>query len=135
MKCKNVTKLVKAWLDGELEPARARLVERHVAECPDCRAQAADFGEISLAVRSYAAGPVPALDVGRVLERSRQCERESARIVTALRHIAAAAAIILFVSGVGALVFERGPAPDDVLASLDPVLDFMLSDPTWADEI
>ena len=103
MKCKSASVLIKAWLDGELEPTRAARVERHVAECPGCRAVAADFGEISLAVRSFAAGPVPALDVGRVLARSRHFERESARLVMALRRIAAAAAIVLVASGVGAV--------------------------------
>jgi len=137
MKCKKVIPWIKAWLDDELDPARAALVERHVTSCPACRALAADFGEVSLAVRSFAAGPVPALDVGRVLECSRQRERESARIVTSLRRIAAAAAVILFVSGVGAWRqwFDDRPSADDTVASLDPVLDFLFSDPIGADEI
>jgi anti-sigma factor RsiW len=141
MRCKKVTPLIKAWLDGELEPGRAVPVEQHVAGCPPCRALAADFGEVSLAVRSFASGPVPPLDVRAVVLRSRQVERESALVITSLRRIAAAAAVVFFLSGAGAWgqwLQHRGDATvdaSDALDDLDPVLEFFQTDPTWTDEI
>ncbi|HPC82643.1 MAG TPA: zf-HC2 domain-containing protein [Thermoanaerobaculaceae bacterium] len=42
--------LVARWLDGELEPAAAARVERHLADCPECQAEAARWRLVSEAL-------------------------------------------------------------------------------------
>lgn len=37
MRCRKVHKLISIALDGELDDARRRAVDRHVGRCPDCR--------------------------------------------------------------------------------------------------
>jgi len=37
MRCRKVQKLISIALDGELDEARRRAVDRHVGRCPDCR--------------------------------------------------------------------------------------------------
>jgi anti-sigma factor RsiW len=37
MRCRKVHKLISIDLDGELDDARRRAVDRHLRQCPDCR--------------------------------------------------------------------------------------------------
>ena len=38
--CEHIKSILIPWLTGELEPEEARLVENHLAECPECRREA-----------------------------------------------------------------------------------------------
>ncbi len=58
--CEFAEKLI-AWLDQELPDQDARLVEQHLAKCPECRKRRAVYSEISSRLAAYcdamAAGP------------------------------------------------------------------------------
>ncbi len=52
MKCENVRKLLVAYLDGEVSRSESRLIQRHVAECQQCRAEIAALRETQNRVRA-----------------------------------------------------------------------------------
>jgi hypothetical protein len=52
MKCENVRKLLVAYLDGEVSRSESRLVQHHVTECQQCRAEVAALRETQNRVRS-----------------------------------------------------------------------------------
>jgi anti-sigma factor RsiW len=87
---------LKAWLDGELDSARAREVERHVAACSGCQAEAADFRAVSSRLRAAGAAPAPDADV--VLARARRLQSEERQLVFSLKLLSAAAALVLGIS-------------------------------------
>jgi len=45
LRCWIVRRRLVAWIDGEIPPAQALRVERHVVDCPDCRTLAAHLGD------------------------------------------------------------------------------------------
>lgn len=69
MQCRDAQRKLSAAMDGALDPASARSLARHVAQCPECRELAADFSHVDQQVRS-----LPKLDPetdlsARLLER------------------------------------------------------------------
>ena len=85
--CEFATKLV-AWLDRELDPAEAAAVERHVAECPECRELAKVYQDVSLAFARYREDAALPQDMPRSKRRP--------PILAIASAVAAAAAIVLF---------------------------------------
>jgi anti-sigma factor RsiW len=51
MTCDEIRAMIGPWLDGELEPADARAVERHVTTCEACAREMADLRALSGAIR------------------------------------------------------------------------------------
>lgn len=49
--CSEIRPLLSAFGDGELEPAELLRVARHVAQCPDCEREAADFSAVGIHLR------------------------------------------------------------------------------------
>ncbi|HTW88222.1 MAG TPA: zf-HC2 domain-containing protein [Candidatus Binataceae bacterium] len=49
--CSEIRPLLSAFGDGELEPPELLKVARHVAECPDCEQEAADFSALGINLR------------------------------------------------------------------------------------
>jgi hypothetical protein len=95
------------YLDGELDDAHRRLVEEHLAACPDCRAELERSRKLEDLLRTVPAGAAPEAErfIAGVRSRSRSA---------APWRMAAAAAVML---GVLALVLRSGtPAPLDVEA-------------------
>jgi anti-sigma factor RsiW len=69
MRCGKVQKLISARLDGRLDAARDEAVRRHIAECAQCRAFAADLATIPEALDSLSA-PEPRWGfTGRLMAR------------------------------------------------------------------
>ena len=68
MNCEQALVLISAALDGELTEAEKSELERHLDECPDCRAISEDFGVISVALSAMNA-EAPADLIGRVNEQ------------------------------------------------------------------
>lgn len=69
MQCQKVQRKISAYMDGELDAAASRSIERHISQCGACREMAADFKEVDVLVRG-----LPKLDmgpdfVGQLLER------------------------------------------------------------------
>ncbi|MBN2381449.1 zf-HC2 domain-containing protein [bacterium] len=54
MKCKNVLKLLSAYLDGELDKTRMEQISEHLETCETCRAHLLQLQEISDSIKSFA---------------------------------------------------------------------------------
>jgi hypothetical protein len=52
MRCENVRKLLVAYLDGEVGTSESRLIQHHVAECQQCRAEIAVLQKTQNRVRA-----------------------------------------------------------------------------------
>jgi anti-sigma factor RsiW len=114
--------------DGEISPDEAADIERHLAECRECR-QAAD---VLHAVRTHiAAWPKPAAadDMAeRVLERIRG---QAARVLSLKSHLrltAAAAAVLLVASLAAIPFFPRSAEAPPVDSIADVALDTMMTE-------
>jgi anti-sigma factor RsiW len=70
------TMLVHAYLDGELDPAKALEVERHIETCADCAAELAQTAELRAAMREempyYRASPALRAKLTRAARPARQ---------------------------------------------------------------
>jgi anti-sigma factor RsiW len=64
-----------AWLDGELAPARARVIERHVAACDRCGSLAEDLRRAIAACRMAGDCRIPATIHRRARARAAQMLR------------------------------------------------------------
>ena len=69
MQCQKVQRKISAYIDGELDAASSRSVERHISQCGICREMVADFADVNVLVRG-----LPKLDmgpdfIGQLLER------------------------------------------------------------------
>ncbi|MBN2308104.1 MAG: zf-HC2 domain-containing protein [Candidatus Hydrogenedentes bacterium] len=60
MMCADVQQQLVHFADGELEPARAREIERHLAQCAKCRALLGALGRADGALRALAREEPPA---------------------------------------------------------------------------
>ncbi|HVR76251.1 MAG TPA: zf-HC2 domain-containing protein [Planctomycetota bacterium] len=96
MDCTSSRKVLKTYLDGELEPSCARAVDEHVKSCPDCRAACTDYRRIAGSIRS-ALRVAPSPRSVRILERCRWRAREENDIIRSLQRVAAVAAALLVI--------------------------------------
>lgn len=67
-RCARVGRELSAWLDGELAPGAAALVEAHIASCRGCTAHAGRVGRARRALRAQPVEEVPDL-TGEILAR------------------------------------------------------------------
>lgn len=138
--CRQIEPLLKAWLDGELEPPRDAAVEQHVAACSACREAAGDFRAISRRLRALAEAPVVPASAFAVLARVREAAGEERLCVRSLQRIALSAAALLAVA-LGATFWSADAGAQDALtvggaaAGLDSVLEVAFSDLSWRDEL
>lgn len=109
MSCRDYSDAIPALLDGELDLAAQRQVERHVEACPSCRALVADLRTIQAAAFTLDRVELPAHLLprlhARLDEEPRQPER-TARVTFpqtrgAMTAWLAAAAALLLVTGAG----------------------------------
>ena len=104
MDCERADRLIRREIDGELDPELAAELSEHLKACAACAARARTGRRISEAIRAAAPAPgalAPALDPEEILRRSRRSSQEEASLVRILRRVAAAAALITLVSGIG----------------------------------
>jgi len=67
--CNTMAELIQAYVDGQLGPDDASLVEMHVAECPDCAIQLSELHDVTtLMVEKLAPARVSTTFVDRVVE-------------------------------------------------------------------
>lgn len=69
MQCEKVQRQISAYMDGELDQATVRSVERHISQCGECRKVAADFQAVDALVRRLPDFDMSDDFVGKLLER------------------------------------------------------------------
>ena len=124
MRCRNAKRWLSAAQDAELDPARERDLRRHLAECPQCQAFAADLSRFaSMLDRWSASEPRPGF-TQRTMARleDQQSERLWLREwIEALRPLTAAAAAIALFCGIALAFAMNGESNGQSAASEDPV--------------
>jgi len=71
MRCLDVQLELEAYVDGELSPEQAALLEQHVADCDGCRAQLARLQAVTAALETWPLVAEPAQLTARVMGRVR----------------------------------------------------------------
>jgi anti-sigma factor RsiW len=130
---------LKAWLDGEIEPARAPALERHLAGCASCRAEAEAYRRISERIRvlAAAAAVAPQPSVEAILINAERARREEGKTVRYLKRVALTAAAVL-VSALGALYFQPGAgdtSESNAEAGRDNVMAVVLAEPSFGEDL
>lgn len=146
MNCKyNTMETLGAWRDGELPPERARELQRHVRECPECAASVRELDRMA-ALLNLLPSHEPDLDFARRVrleaDRSGRILALPARISRAhlVLHRVAAGALVLtgVVAGVLAGLDASAPAaPEEAVLArprpktsrVDPGLDVFAAAP------
>ena len=72
MRCFDVQVELEAYVDGELSPKRAALLEGHLAGCEDCRAELARLQAVVAALETWPLVAEPAQLTARVMVQVRQ---------------------------------------------------------------
>ena len=134
--CNPYEKLLKAWLDGELDPVRSATLERHVAGCASCHAKIEAYRRLSERLRSLAGAPAPPPDVDAILAIARRARREEGETIRFLKRVAMAAAVVL-ISAVGALLLQPGSEEAGLVSSeagRDDAMAIVLAEPSFGEE-
>ena len=71
MRCLDVQLELEAYVDGELSPEQAALLEQHVADCAGCRAQLARLQAVTAALETWPLVAEPAQLTARVMGQVR----------------------------------------------------------------
>jgi len=120
--CDPVRGLLVPYVDGELEPAEAHLVESHVASCSSCFEALESHRYIALSLGAAPAERAP--DAPAIARRIRLLVRRRAARARALWLSAAAAVLcgttLFFFAGDGG----RSPAVDEILGDLEVLESF-----------
>jgi len=109
MSCDQYSDAIAELADGTLPEAERRAVEAHLAECPSCRALAADLGRIRAAARSLEPLEAPPVVWSRI-ERALAAEADRAPWFRQTRWLALAASLVVIV-GAAALMLRVPVAP------------------------
>ena len=67
-----IRSLLSAYCDGDLDPVRTAVVERHLAECADCRAEVADLQTLLRLLHSTPPVEAPPWLSSRIMARVRE---------------------------------------------------------------
>ncbi|KJS15146.1 MAG: hypothetical protein VR69_14710 [Peptococcaceae bacterium BRH_c4b] len=102
--CFEVRELFSPWLDGEITPEDANILEKHIQSCPPCKTELESWQSISHSLQgfTYSADPPPGF-AAQLMNRiiTEQKPEKYGFIKTWHKTIAAAAAVILFAGSVG----------------------------------
>ena len=98
MNCRDAELKLKAWMDGELDPAAARGVEGHVAACTSCGERVADYRRLAVLIREAEPVPAPDVETGVIYEKACTARREEEGVIRILQRAAVTAAAVLIVS-------------------------------------
>lgn len=131
--CRELRPLLSAYMDNELTPDELRVVQAHVATCPDCAAVLREYRQVRSSMRALSQ-PVPPAELrAAVFARATPAHRRRAAVVTfgqrGLSYAALAAAVVaIFITGALLLRSGVGPAimgaPDTTpprITALDPL--------------
>lgn len=103
-RCSEVKRLMTAWLDGELEPARRDAVARHLAACVVCRTEMAALqADRQVLASSRTPEPSPFL-LTRVMAEVRRTRPARVWLPVPVLRIAAAVLLVTASLGTGILV-------------------------------
>jgi hypothetical protein len=127
------TDRLSAYIDEELDDGERQRLEAHLAGCDECRATVTDLREIVARAASLEAAP-PTHDLwpgirerigggARVLPiaGATQAERAGRRFALSLPQLAAAAAIVAFLSGGSVWLALRSAAPEPEAFAVAPL--------------
>jgi hypothetical protein len=106
--------LIGAYHDGELKAEMMRQVERHVEQCPACRAELAATRDLSARIAAVRLGEidrVESLRLHEVIDEAAAGEQESLPLFRTAGLLAAMAASVLIVSGVWLLDLKPAGRP------------------------
>ncbi|NLC06876.1 MAG: hypothetical protein GX755_02750 [Syntrophomonadaceae bacterium] len=104
MRCQEIREQFSPWLDGQLNPPEAELLEAHLAECAECRDELVQWQQISNALKSLGQETehlqAPAGFEARVMQQvSRAAQRRRWLNHTLRKLVATAAAFALLAYG------------------------------------
>lgn len=71
MKCTDIRDDLVAYLDGELDPRQATLIQEHLADCSECRSIGDQHRQVWQLLDHYPPVPAPAGFLDRILARVR----------------------------------------------------------------
>ncbi len=114
MNC-SFTEKVSSLIDGELAPAEAREVERHLLSCSDCEQLRDDFLNLRSQIASFETSLQPAIQ-NRALKKILSRERRVPALQWAFGTQAIAFATLLIVGAIiGLIIYQskRAPAPSE----------------------
>jgi len=115
MNCGDVNELAPLWHSGELDAARQRTFDAHIAECPDCAAEIREQWTGDARLReAIAAEPADTRELEHRVKRGIARERMRRWLVPGMAAAAVLAAVVLISRGAG-----HAPATPAVLS---PVL-------------
>jgi len=132
MNCADAVERLSAALDGELPPADAVEVARHLDACDACARRLRTLQQVRTAVKATAFAPVAgsAFDAG-VLERVR-LERPATAVRFSPAWLATAAALIVAVSSAIVMLNDRAAPPEPARQVIVPLgLDAAAAVPGW----
>ena len=110
MSC-NFTEKISSLMDGELAPAEARAVERHLLNCSECEQLRTDFLNLRSQIASFETSLQPAVQ-NRALKKILSRERRVPALPWAFGTQAIAFATLLIVGAiVGLIVYQSKRAP------------------------
>jgi len=121
MRCKQAHKLLGPYMDGELGAADSSSLEKHLESCEDCAGQLAFLRGITREISALPAVVPTAEESRRLRERIRGeiTDQRAPRPLFRRVQVAAAAAVLLIVTGVGvtwAVLSTRGAQPGGEVA-------------------
>ncbi len=119
MTCEQAQELIHAYIDGELDLVNNLEIEGHLGECEACRSEHQEHLNVRALVRGGAQyNRAPDLVKKRIRKQINSAPRMRS---TSRRWIAAAAAVILTLSGVLWLIFARSQSQTDNLLAQEVV--------------
>ncbi|MFN8537667.1 MAG: zf-HC2 domain-containing protein [Thermomicrobiales bacterium] len=131
--CRELRPLLSAYMDNELTPDELRVVQAHVATCPDCAAVLREYRQVRSSMRALSQ-PVPPAELrAAVFARATPAYRRRATVITfgqrGLSYTALAAAVVailftgalLFRSGVGPAIMGAPDTTPPRITALDPL--------------
>ena len=80
MKCRDVWNLIEPFIDGELDQGDAEKVQKHLAECKRCAAEAAKLSKVVGELSSVVEEELPPFFRTRVLAEMKEVDKEKARL-------------------------------------------------------
>ena len=113
--CADVLDRIEAWIDGDLEPKEAGVLEAHVERCPECEAERRLADEIRAGLRGLPELDVPDRVIKAVRDQTAPTIGERARglldtiVARPVPAVAAVAAIVLFMFAIGPLRQSETP--------------------------
>jgi len=117
--CRQTQSLIDSYLDGELDLTKHLEIERHIADCPACRAIFENRRALSGAIRArapyHAAPAAAAARVRAALNQAGETKKTTFKPSPRWLSLAASVAFAAFL-GAGVTYWVAQPSPDELLA-------------------